>query len=233
MKSSQNPLRRLERKLLCALMVGFAATFIAFAAQAKDGDSAAPLPTDAPPPDETAPQTFRVRFETTKGLILIEVHRDWTPHGADRFYSLVRAGYYNDTRFFRVRSGQFAQFGINGIPQVSRAWREQTIPDDPRQESNTRGTIAFAFAVPNGRTTQVFINLRDNSATHDPEPFVPFGRVVEGMDVADALFADYGESSGSGIRAGKQSPLFDEGNAYLDRNFPRLDSIRKATIVVP
>ena len=100
---------------------------------------------------------------------------------------------------FGSNPAHFAQFGINGNPQISRAWRENTIPDDPRQESNTRGTIAFAFAVPNGRTTQAFINLRDNSATHDAEPFVPFGRVVEGMDVADALYADYGESSGSGI----------------------------------
>ncbi len=115
--------------------------------------------------------------------------------------------------------------------RISKVWREQTIADDPRHESNVRGTIAFAFAVPNGRTTQSFINLRDNSATHDGEPFVPFGRVVEGMDVADALYADYGESSGSGIRARKQSPLFDEGNPYLDRNFPRLDSIRIAVIL--
>jgi cyclophilin family peptidyl-prolyl cis-trans isomerase len=114
---------------------------------------------------------------------------------------------------------------------VSNAWRTRTIPDDPfKNESNVRGTVAFAFAVPNGRTTQVFINLQDNSVTHDKEPFVVFGRVVEGMDVADALYTGYGESAGSGIRSGKQGPLFERGNAYLRSEFPRLDYIIKATI---
>jgi homoserine O-acetyltransferase len=197
-------------------------------------DAALPLLSPgAPELNQRAPDQFHVRLETTKGAIVIEVHRDWAPKGTDRFYNLVRAGYYDDARFFRVIAGKWAQFGINGNPQVSKAWRESTIEDEPRKESNVRGTIAFAFAVPNGRTTQVFINLRDNSATHDAEPFAPFGRVVEGMDVADALYSDYGETSGSGIRAGKQAPLFDEGNTYLDRNFPHLDSIRKATIVNP
>lgn len=163
--------------------------------------------------------------------MLIEVHRNWAPHGADRFYTLVRAGYYDGCRFFRVAAGRWAQFGINGDPKVSGRWRARTIPDDPPRESNVRGTVAFAFAVPNGRTTQVFINLRDNSATHDPEPFVPFGRVVEGMNAADALNAEYGESAGGGIRGGRQDPLFDQGNAYLERNFPRLDWIRRARIL--
>jgi cyclophilin family peptidyl-prolyl cis-trans isomerase len=161
------------------------------------------------------------------------VHRDWAPRGADRFYNLIRAGYYNDSFFFRVIQGKWAQFGINGDPAISRAWRTQTIPDDPRLQSNVRGTIAFAFAVPNGRTTQVFINLRDNSATHDSEPFVPFGTVTRGMDVADALNAEYAESALGGIRAGRQEPLFEQGNAYLQRQFPRLDLIRNAIIVHP
>ena len=178
-----------------------------------------------------APEQFHARFDTSKGIMLIEVHRDWSPHGADRFYNLVRAGYYDDARFFRVRAGRWAQFGIKGDPQVSNAWRERTIPDDPRQLSNTRGTVAFAFAVPNGRTTQVFINLADNSATHDAEPFVPFGKVVEGMDVADALNSEYGESAGGGIRGGKQSPLFEQGNAWLLSHFPRLDFIIRATVI--
>jgi homoserine O-acetyltransferase len=112
-------------------------------------------------------------------------------------------------------------------------WRARTIPDDPRVESNVRGTIAFAFAVPNGRTTQVFINLMDNSATHDAEPFVPFGKVIEGMDVADALNAEYGEAAGGGIRAGKQAPLFELGNDWLKQNFPRLDYIVRANVVEP
>jgi homoserine O-acetyltransferase len=187
----------------------------------------------APELNGRAPDLSRVRLDTSQGVILIELHREWSSHGVDRFYNLVRAGYYDDVRFFRVIKDRWAQFGINGDPAISTAWRTQTIPDDPRRESNTRGTVAFAFAVPNGRTTQVFINLRDNSATHDVEPFVPIGRVIEGMDVADRLYSGYGETSGSGIRAGKQDVLFKEGNPYLLRNFPLLDWIRKALIVQP
>jgi cyclophilin family peptidyl-prolyl cis-trans isomerase len=177
-----------------------------------------------------APDLFRVRLETSKGLVVLEIHRDWSPHGADRFYNLVRAGFYDEARFFRVSKGRWAQFGINRDPKVAQVWRTQTIPDDPRRESNARGTIAYAFAVPNGRTTQVFINLRDNSATHDSEPFVPFGRVVSGMDAVDALNPEYGESAGGGIRGGKQGPVFDGGNKHLKRNFPRLDYIKHAIV---
>jgi peptidyl-prolyl cis-trans isomerase A (cyclophilin A) len=185
----------------------------------------------SPEANRRAPETFFVRFETSKGALVVEVHRDWSPHGADRFYNLVRGGYYDGARFFRIRDGTWAQFGINGDPNVSTAWRERQIPDDPRVLSNVRGTVAFAFAVPNGRATQLFINLKDNSATHDPEPFVPFGNVIQGMETADALNAEYGESSGGGIRGGKQGPLFESGNAYLNREFPRLDFIRRATII--
>lgn len=179
----------------------------------------------------TAPDTFRVRLETTKGAIVIDCVRAWAPHGADRFYELVTSGYYDDAAFFRIRANTWAQFGINGTPGVSSAWRSKTIPDDPFREPNVRGTVAFAFAVPNGRSTQAFINLADNRATHDKEPFVPFGRVTQGMAVADALYSEYGEASGSGIRAGKQAPLFEQGNAYLKQNFPKLDYIRTARIV--
>jgi cyclophilin family peptidyl-prolyl cis-trans isomerase len=186
---------------------------------------------DSPEMTKEAPAAFRVRLETTKGLIEIEVHRDWAPRGADRFYNLVRHGYYDGVRFHRVVAGRWAQFGINGDPRVSKLWRERPIEDDPFVQSNQRGTIAYAFAVRNGRTTQVFINLRDNSETHDREPFVPFGRVVSGMDVVDSLESGYGETSGGGIRAGKQAPLFEKGNAYLDENFPRLDHIQRATVV--
>jgi homoserine O-acetyltransferase len=178
-----------------------------------------------------APASFLVRLDTTKGRIEIEVHRDWAPHGADRFYNLVRHGYYDGVRFHRVVAGRWAQFGINGDPRISTIWRERTIEDDPFVQSNQRGTIAYAFAVANGRTTQVFINLRDNSETHDREPFVPFGRVVSRMDVVDALESGYGETSGGGIRAGKQAPLFERGNDYLGENFPRLDHILRATVV--
>jgi peptidyl-prolyl cis-trans isomerase A (cyclophilin A) len=185
---------------------------------------------DAAELNRRAPDVFDVRMETSKGEMVIEVHRDWSPHGADHFYNLVRAGYYDDTRFFRVIQGRWAQFGINGDPKISNVWRARTIPDDPRIESNTRGTIAFAFAIPNGRTTQVFINLKDNSATHDAE-FVPFGTIVKGMEVADALNAEYGESAGGGIRGGKQEPLFEQGNSYLQQKFPQLDRIVRATVV--
>lgn len=185
----------------------------------------------APALNRRAPDLFNARLETSKGVILIQVHRDWAPHGADRFYNLVQAGYYDGDRFFRVLRGHWAQCGINGNPKVATLWRTQTFPDDPRCESNVRGTVAFAFAVPNGRTTQMFINLRDNSATHDPESFVPFGKVIAGMDVADALNSEYGEAAGSGIRAGKQEPLFRMGNAYLESHFPRLDYIQRATVI--
>jgi cyclophilin family peptidyl-prolyl cis-trans isomerase len=185
----------------------------------------------APEMNRRAPAHYRVRLETNKGSIVLEILRDWAPHGADRFYNLVRAGYFNEARFFRVIPGKWAQFGIHGDSAVASLWRSQTIPDDPRRESNLRGTIAFAFAVPNGRTTQVFINLRDNSATHDLEPFVPFGRVIEGMDVADQLNGEYGEAAGGGIRGGKQDPIFQGGNTYLHEYFPRLDYIRRAWIV--
>jgi peptidyl-prolyl cis-trans isomerase A (cyclophilin A) len=185
---------------------------------------------DDPQVNRRAPKLFNVRMETNKGLIVIEVHRDWAPLGTDRFYNLVRAGYYDQVRFHRIRKDTWAQFGVNGDPKVSGVWRTRTIPDDPPRESNQRGTVAFAFAVPNGRTTQVFINLKDNSATHDKEPFVPFGRIIEGLEVADKLNAEYGETAGGGIRAGKQAPLFEGGNVWLKENFPRLDYIIKATV---
>jgi len=181
---------------------------------------------------QAVPREYKVRLETSKGAIVIEVHRDWAPNGADRFYELVTSGYYDDNRFFRVVEGRWAQFGINGDPRVATAWRPKTFPDETgTRQSNTRGTVAFAFAVPNGRTTQVYIALSDLSATQDPQGFAPIGRVVEGMDVADRLNAEYGENSGSGIRAGKQQPLFDGGNAYLDREYPRLDRIIRARVV--
>ncbi len=174
---------------------------------------------------------FRVRLDTTKGPIVIEVHRDWAPRGADRFLELVRSGYYDDSRFFRVVAGRWAQFGIAGDPKRAADWRERRIPDDPPRQSNVRGTVAFAFAVPGGRTTQVYVNLGDNGDRLDGQGFAPFGRVVEGMAVVDALNAEYGEDAGGGIRAGRQAPLFEGGNAYLDARFPRLDALRRAAII--
>ena len=176
-------------------------------------------------------KTVQVRLDTTKGPIVLDVHRDWAPHGADRFLELVTGKYFDDNRFFRVVKGQWAQFGINGDPAIATRWRSRTIPDDPPKQSNVRGMVTFAFAVPNGRTTQIYIALKDLSDLQDAQGFVPFGRVVEGMDVADALNSEYGETSGGGIRAGKQQPLFDGGNAYLDREFPRLDRLLHAVVL--
>ena len=190
------------------------------------------LTPDDPRMNQRAPERFDVRLDTTKGDIVIAAVRSWAPLGADRFYNLVRAGYYDDVAFSRVVAGKWAQFGINGDPKIAGLWRARTLPDEPRVESNVRGTVAFAFAVANGRATQVFINLADNRKTHDVEPFVPFGRISDaGMAVVDRLNGEYGENAGSGIRSGKQAPIFAEGNAYLRREFPRLDYVRRARIV--
>jgi homoserine O-acetyltransferase len=181
--------------------------------------------------DQRAPERFRVRLATTRGAIVIDCTRAWAPLGADRFYTLVTSGYYDDSALFRVVKGRWAQFGIAGTPAVAQAWRQRTIPDDPFVgQSNVKGTVAFAFATRNGRATQVFFNLVDNSPTHDKEPFVVFGSVVEGLDVMDTLYDGYGESALGGIRAGKQDPLFEQGNAYLRANFPKLDFIRSARV---
>jgi cyclophilin family peptidyl-prolyl cis-trans isomerase len=176
-----------------------------------------------------APDQFVARLETSRGVIRIAAERAWAPLGADRFYNLVRLGYYDDTRFFRVVAGRWAQFGIHGTPAVAQTWRTQMLPDDPRTQSNVRGTVAFAWAVANGRSTQVFIHLETDASTLDAQGFAPFGRVIAGMDVADALNAEYGEAIG-GIRAGKQDPVFQGGNEYLAQHYPRLDFIRRAII---
>jgi homoserine O-acetyltransferase len=208
------------------------AAALALGASAGSAADSPLLNPDAPEMNAPAPAAFKVRLETTKGEVMVEIQRAWSPHGVDRFFNLVRAGYYNDVRISRVVAPKWAQFGINGDPKIAKIWRDRTIPDDPRVLANERGTIAFAFAVPNGRATQVFINLRDNRETHDKEPFVPFGRIISGMDVVDAWYADYAENAGSGIRSGKQGPIFEGGNAYLDREYPKLDSIRRATVIV-
>ena len=208
-------------------LIGFVVALFAFTLQA---DSNLLLKPDSAEMNQHAPAVCHVRLQTTKGDVRIEMRREWAPNGVDRFYNLVRHGYYDQSAIFRIRPGMWVQFGINGDPRISQLWRPRTIPDDPRKESNVRGTVAFAFKDPNGRSTQVFINLRDNSATHDKEPFVPIAKVIEGMDVVDSLYSGYGETSGGGIRAGKQDPLFTKGNAYLKENYPLLDYIVKATV---
>ncbi|MGH7571346.1 MAG: peptidylprolyl isomerase [Gemmatimonadota bacterium] len=184
-----------------------------------------------PSDGDHAPETFRVRFETSSGDFVAEVHRRWAPHGADRFHQLVRAGYFDGTRFFRVLDGFVAQFGIHGDPMLNAQWRRRTIPDDPVVESNTRGRVTFAMAGPGSRTTQLFINYRNNSGL-DGMGFAPIAEIVEGMDAVDRLHAAYGEGAPRG-RGPDQGRIQREGNAYLDHEFPRLDSIHRAALVGP
>jgi homoserine O-acetyltransferase len=186
---------------------------------------------DNPVFNQQAPIVFKVLLETTKGNIILEVSRDLSPNGADRFYNLVQYGYFDNSAFFRVRDKTFAQFGIAGDPKTAQAWRKKTIPDDPLKSSSVRGMVSYAFKDQNGRTTQVYINLRDNSSTFDKEPFVPFAKVIQGMDVADALYSGYGENSGGGIRAGHQDSVFAGGNAYLKQRYPKLDYIKRARML--
>ena len=172
---------------------------------------------------EVAPAIYTVRLDTSTGPVVIEVHREWAPLGADRFYNLVKSGFFNDVRFFRVIGGQLAQFGMHGDPAVQEAWRDAVIEDDPVRRGNTRGSVSFATRGPNSRTTQLFINLRDNGA-YDRLGFAPFAEVVSGMDVVDRLYSEYEERP--------EQPLIDEeGNAYLKREFPNLDYIQKAALV--
>ena len=179
--------------------------------------------------NEKAPATYKVKFDTSKGSFVVEVHRDWAPNGADRFYNLVKNGFYNDARFFRVISGFMVQFGINGNPQISKVWRDANIKDDPVKASNKRGMITFATAGPDTRTTQVFVNFGNNAGLDD-QGFAPFGQVISGMEVVDALYAEYGEGAPQG--AGPDQGLVQsQGNAYLKKDFPKLDYIKTATIV--
>ena len=177
----------------------------------------------------TAPDVFQARFETSKGDFVIEVHREWSPQGADRFYNLVSSGYYDDVRFFRVVAGFMAQFGIHGDPEVAAAWRGQRIEDDPVMQSNTRGFVSYAMGGANTRTTQIFINYGDNSRL-DEMGFAPFGQVVEGMDVADQIFSDYGDFPPRG-NGPEGAQIQSRGNEYLSEEFPYLDFVRRATIV--
>ena len=178
----------------------------------------------------TAPDSYRVRFETTVGDFVVEVRRELSPNGADRFYNLVRGGYYEGVRFFRVIDGFMAQFGMHGDPQVTAAWRAAPIQDDPVAASNARGTVTFAMTgQPNSRTTQVFINYRDNSNL-DAMGFAPFGEVVEGMDVVDQLHSGYGEGAPNGSGP-SQAQIQAQGNEYLEAEFPQLDYVERATIV--
>lgn len=172
--------------------------------------------------NETAPATYNARFDTSVGPFVVQVHRVWAPKGADRFYNLVKNGFYDGARFFRVLPDFMAQFGINGDPSVQSAWRSANITDDPVKESNKRGYITFATAGPGTRTTQVFINFKHNAGL-DGQGFAPFGEVISGMEVVDKINSEYKQTP-------DQGRIQTQGNGYLTRAFPRLDYIRKATI---
>jgi peptidyl-prolyl cis-trans isomerase A (cyclophilin A) len=174
--------------------------------------------------NEKAPDVFKAKFTTAKGDFVIEVHRDWAPNGADRFYNLVKAGFFDDTRFFRNVPKFMVQFGISGDPSVNRAWQQANIPDDPVTQSNKLGFVTFAqTSMPNSRSTQVFINTADNQRL-DASRFAPFGQVVKGMTVVEALYNGYGESP-------DQGRIQSHGNAYLDAQFPLLDGTKHAEII--
>ena len=176
-----------------------------------------------------APQTFQVEFETSRGRFRVAAHRTWAPHGVDRFHELVESAFFDGVRFFRVIRGFMAQFGISGDPRVSALWQHRRIVDDPVVESNTRGRVSFASAGPGTRTTQLFVNLVDNQRL-DAMGFAPIGEVVAGMEVVDRLHAGYGEGAPRG-GGPVQGRIQAEGDAYLEREFPRLDSIARARIV--
>ena len=179
-------------------------------------------------PTEQAPASYKVKFDTSKGAFVVQVTRAWAPQGADRFYNLVKSGFYDNVRFFRVISGFMVQFGISGDPAVMAGWRSSPIKDDPVVQSNKRGYITFAMAGPNTRTSQVFINFADNSRL-DASGFAPFGQVVSGIEVVDKLNPEYGEGAPRG-NGPDQGRLQSEGNAYLAKSFPRMDFVKKATI---
>jgi peptidyl-prolyl cis-trans isomerase A (cyclophilin A) len=214
-------------KSLILLMAGS----ILFMAQGcKQETSTQLLQPDQAELNKKAPEKYQAKFETTKGDIVIEVYRDWSPKGADRLYFLIKNGFYNDVRFFRVIAGFMAQFGYHGNPDVSQVWTNMTFPDDPPNQSNLRGYLTFAKrGDPNSRSTNLFINLVDNPYL-DNSGFTPLGKVVGGMNVVDQLYSGYGEGAPQG-RGPAQGRIMAEGNEYLSKSFPKLDYIKKAEII--
>ncbi len=220
------------------LVAAFACTSLLAASQAQPKEQGVQSnqpsqPATSPDPAKAtaqAPEKFRVQLDTTKGPVVIEVVRAWSPKGADRFYNLVKLGFYTDIAFFRVIDGFMAQFGIHGNPAVSAKWRDAKITDDPVKQSNLRGFVSYAMAGPNTRTTQLFINYADRNRQLDASGFSPFGRVIQGMENIDNLYSGYGEGAPSG-RGPNQGLVQTQGNAYLRKSFPNLDYIKSATVV--
>jgi peptidyl-prolyl cis-trans isomerase A (cyclophilin A) len=234
-------LRRMRKASLFLVAIPLCLALVTACKKSAEGASAktpTATPAAAVKPSLDKPQTlterakdvYRAKFTTSKGDFVIEVHRDWAPLGADRFYNLVKNGYYNETRFFRVVRGFMAQIGIHGSPNMNAIWRDERIADDPVVKSNLRGFVSFATAGPGTRTTQFFINYNDGNSRLDGMGFSPFGQVVSGMDVVDALYAEYGEGAPQG-RGPSQARIQSEGNAYLMRDFPQLDYVKEATIL--
>ena len=178
---------------------------------------------------ERAPQLFRAMFETSKGSFVVEVHRSWAPLGADRFFNLVKHGFYDGCRFFRVIDGLVAQAGMSGDSAIQSVWTGAVISDDARKESNRKGTLTFASAGPNSRSTQFFINLSANERLFDRQGLAPFGQIVAGLDVVDTLYSGYGEGAPRGFGP-EQSRITAEGNAYLKKSYPKLDYVKRAFI---
>ncbi|HVR82720.1 MAG TPA: peptidylprolyl isomerase [Planctomycetota bacterium] len=182
-----------------------------------------------PAQDPKAPAEFKVKLETTRGDLVLRITRDWAPKGADRVYALVKSGYYDECRFYRVLPKYIAQFGINGTPTVAAKWKDLPIDDDPVRQKNTRGRVTFGKGGPNSRTTNLFISLKDNTSL-DSEGFAPIGEVLEGLELADQLFSGYGDGAPKG-RGPSQKRIYEQGNAWLAKDFKDLDYIKKATVV--
>ena len=178
--------------------------------------------------EEPTPEVFQVKLDTSKGPVVVEIHRDWAPRGVDHFYTLVKTGFYDGDRFFRVVRNSIVQFGINGDPKLNRLWSTANLPDDPVKEKNVKGTLTYATTGPSGRATQLFFNLRDNRAL-DKQGFAPIGRVTSGMDVVESWYGSYGDWPPRG-QGPDPALIAVEGNEYLTSHFPRLDYIRKATV---
>ena len=222
MQTGQNALRS-TCLLAVVVALGFAATAVPMAQAPAALKNPAAL-------NEQAPATFTAYFDTTMGSFGVTVTRAWAPNGADRFYNLVKNGFYDGARFFRALPNFMVQFGIHGDPSVSAAWRNARLPVDKVVQGNKRGRIVYAMgATPDTRTTQVFINFKDNSSNLDPLGFAAFGDVTEGQDVVRKIFTGYGEGAPRG-KGPEQGRIQMEGNAYLNKEFPKLDYIKKATI---
>ena len=183
----------------------------------------------APPKPEQAPDVFKINLDTSKGAVVIEMHRDWAPIGVDHLYALVKAGFYDGNYFFRYVKNFIVQFGINGDTKINNTWRNVNLKDDPVKQSNLKGTLTYATAGPRTRSTQLFINLRDNPGL-DKDGFAALGKVVSGMDVVESLYSSYGDMPDMGGQGPDPSKIEMQGNEYLTSHFPRLDFIKKATI---